>query len=418
MAITSAFQADDVGSIPIGRSPSGRLQAQKLTEALCACLTVQVHPVYRRLQQRLDQLPVPFPESVTGAEMRLLAALFSEHEAQIAVHLSAIPEPVQTIHRRVGQLVPDQAVLRATLESLARRGAINSSLRRIRGRPLACYGLAPLVIGMFEFQVNRLTPQFVRDFQEYSDHGFRDSVVGVRTPQMRTVPLGTAISGTRAVGSYDDIRAYIRNSSGPFAVMNCVCRQAAGLIGEACSTSSTHETCLTIGSAAGATVAGGMARRIQRQEVIDILDRAAREGHVLQPQNSQAPGFICCCCRDCCEILRNARKLARPSDAIATTHRATVDPGACIECAVCVQRCPMDALELRRSVAVVNAERCIGCGVCVTTCPTTAIELVRRGDARVPPKTTNAMYVKMLRDRFGIAGLIRACLRRVLGRKV
>jgi hypothetical protein len=32
--------------------------------------------VYRRLQQRIDELPVPFPRSDSGAEIRLLRALF------------------------------------------------------------------------------------------------------------------------------------------------------------------------------------------------------------------------------------------------------------------------------------------------------------------------------------------------------
>ncbi|MGM0675640.1 MAG: ATP-binding protein [Spirochaetota bacterium] len=377
---------------------------------------------YRRLQQRLDELPVPFPASETGSEIRLLKALFSEREAEVAVHLSAVPEPVETVARRVIDIVSHQQTLSTMLEALAERGAINSTVRRRRGRHVTCYGLAPLVVGMFEFQVDKLTPEFVRDFHDYSDHEFQGAVVGAPTPQLRTVPVGAAISGTRAVGSYDDIRAYIRNSPGPFAVMNCVCRQSAELMGEACTTSSTHETCLTVGSAAASTVTGGASRRISRGEVIEILDRAELEGHVLQPQNSQEPAFICCCCRDCCEVLRNARKLPRPSDAIPTTHRAVVDSGACIACGACVRRCPMDAVELDKDAAQTAAqvmeERCIGCGVCVTRCPTDAIYLARRDDVRKPPKTTDAMYLKMFRDRFGLLGLARAGVRQLLHRKV
>lgn len=383
--------------------------------------------VYRRLQQRLDELPVPFPASETGSEMRLLEALFSEREAEVAVHLSAVPERVETIHRRVLHLVADRRALSAMLEALAARGAINSTgprgpSRLGPGSRERRYGLAPLVVGMFEFQVDKLTPQFVRDFHDYSDHGFREVVVGGPTPQLRTVPVGAAISGTRAVGSYDDIRAYVRNSPGPFAVMNCVCRQSAGLIGEACTTSSTHETCLTVGSAAASTVMGGASRRITRDEVIAILDRAEREGHVLQPQNSREPAFICCCCRDCCEVLRNARKLPRPSDAIPTTHRAAINLRACTTCGACVTRCPMEAIELAGegapSGARVMEDRCIGCGVCVATCPADAIRLERRADARKPPRTTDAMYLRMFRDRFGLLGVARAGLRQLLRRKV
>jgi ferredoxin len=372
---------------------------------------------YHRLRARIDELPIPFPESETGAEIRLLKALFSEEEAEVAVHLSAVPEPVERIYPRVAELVPEPEILERMLEGLCRRGAINVSLQKHRGKRVSCYGLAPLVVGMFEFQVNRLTPQFVEDFHEYSDHGFRESVVGTKTAQMRTVPVGEAISANRAVGSYDDIRGYIEASAGPFAVMNCVCRQSAGLIGEACTTSSTHETCLTIGDGAAATVAAGISRRIERSEVLKILQRAEREGHVLQPQNSQAPSFICCCCRDCCEVLRNARKLPRPSEALPTTHRAAVDEERCIACGLCIERCPMEAIALDPKAGV-DGDRCIGCGLCVSRCPTGAISLVRREDAVAPPKTTDAMYLRMFRDRFGLLGLLKAGVRRLLGKKI
>lgn len=375
---------------------------------------------YHRLRERLDELPIPFPESGTGAELRLLQALFSEAEAEVAIHLSAVPEPPERIHPRVAHLVGDRAALAKMLRGLARRGAIHAVPGRRRGRGHVRYGLAPLVVGMFEFQVNKLTPSFVRDFQEYTDHGFRSAVVGTRTAQMRTVPVGEAISGTRAVGSYDDIRDYIGRSPGPFAVMNCVCRQGAELLGEPCTTSSTHETCLTIGNAAVGTVIGGTSRRIEREEVLEILHRAEREGHVLQPQNSREPAFICCCCRDCCEVLRNARKLPHPSDAIPTTHRAAVDPSRCIACGICPGRCPLDAVELlpEGSAARVSSDRCIGCGLCVTTCPVHAITLTRRKDARKPPGTNSAMYLRMYRDRFGVIRLVRAAIRGMLKRKI
>lgn len=372
---------------------------------------------HHRLRARLDELPIPFPESETGAEIRLLKALFSEEDAEIAIHLSAVPEPVERIHPRVARLVPEADRLAAMLKELGRRGAINVSVEEQRGKRVRCYGLAPLVVGMFEFQVNKLTREFVEDFHEYTDHGFRDSVVGTRTSQMRTVPVGEAIRPDRVVGSYDNIQAYIESSPGPFAVMNCVCRQSAELLGDACTTSSTHETCLTIGSGAAATVAAGISRRIKRDEVLEILTRAEREGHVLQPQNSQSPGFICCCCRDCCEVLRNARKLSRPSEALPTTHRAVVDPQLCISCAACLNRCPMEAIALDPK-AQVDPDRCIGCGLCVTRCPTSAINLARREDAKAPPKTTDAMYLRMFRDRFGLIGLLRAGLRKLLGKKI
>src|ERR1035437_10636115 len=56
--------------------------------------------LYRRLQQHLDRMPVGFPATQSGVEIRILERLFTPEEAEIALELSAIPETAATIHKR------------------------------------------------------------------------------------------------------------------------------------------------------------------------------------------------------------------------------------------------------------------------------------------------------------------------------
>ncbi|TFH06400.1 MAG: 4Fe-4S dicluster domain-containing protein [Spirochaetales bacterium] len=366
--------------------------------------------IYRQLSRRIDKLPVPYPETASGVELRLLQALFTPAEAEIALSLSALAEPVAVIQRRVNGI--DEKELEALLSGLVAKGAISAGITRVGKRRVRTYGLAPLVVGMFEFQVDKLTPEYVKDFHEYMDEGFRESIMGARTGQMRTVPIRAELSSARSVAPYNDIRSYVAEHPGPFGVINCVCRQSAEVMGEACTTSSSHETCLMIGHVPG------HARRLDREGVLEILDRAEREGHVLQPQNSQTPAFICCCCTDCCEVLRNARKLPRPADAMPTAFRAQVDESLCTGCRVCVKRCPMEAISTVERRATVNEGRCIGCGLCASTCPESAIDLMQMEGRRRTPRNNTAIYLSMYADRRGLLGIAGIAIRKVLGLKV
>ena len=53
--------------------------------------------VYRRLQERLDELPVGYPATASGVELRILKQLFTPEEAEVALGLNAVPETVEKI---------------------------------------------------------------------------------------------------------------------------------------------------------------------------------------------------------------------------------------------------------------------------------------------------------------------------------
>ena len=58
--------------------------------------------VYRKLQKHIDSnMPLAFPETESGVELRILKQLFTPEEAEIALELSAMPEPVNRIHKRL-----------------------------------------------------------------------------------------------------------------------------------------------------------------------------------------------------------------------------------------------------------------------------------------------------------------------------
>jgi len=374
--------------------------------------------LYRRLQRHLDNAPIPLPASPSGAELRLLKHLFTPQEAEIALSLSKDSEPLEKIHPRLKRLRLSAEQLREILNGMVKKGSISGGLTGYKGKTVPAYSKAPMVIGMFEWQVNRLSEEFVKDFHTYLDETFADAVFGPNTSQMRTVPINARVVSSATVGRYDDIRSYVEASRGPFGVMNCVCRQAQELLGQTCSRSEDHETCLLIGATALWMRRQGQARLIKKPEFLGLLDRAEAEGLVLQPENTQSPQYICCCCPDCCEVLTNVRKLARPIDYFDPNYQARVDLENCTGCRTCEKRCPMKAVTVSDKKAQVDVNRCIGCGVCVVSCKEQAITLQMRDRLTVPPPTSKDLYNKILIERYGPLRVLGKEVRKKLGGKV
>jgi len=235
---------------------------------------------------------------------------------------------------------------------------------------------------------------------------------------MRTVPVNADITPDREVGSYDDIRAYVRQTAGPFAVMDCICRLGRSLVGHACEHTSRMQTCLTFGMAAKGMVDSGAAHFVSREEMLGLLDEADRDGLVLQPENTQNPLFVCCCCGDCCGVIQSAKRLPEPAEYFSSSYFAEANAETCEGCGTCLTRCRIDAISLDTGHAVVALTHCIGCGLCVSTCPSDSIALRKKDRPRVPPKTTAALYMQLYRDRYGALGLAKAAAKNLLGMKV
>ena len=57
---------------------------------------VESNDVYRKLQQHIDErMPVGFPRSESGADIRILKHLFTPEEANLVLYLSALPESIE-----------------------------------------------------------------------------------------------------------------------------------------------------------------------------------------------------------------------------------------------------------------------------------------------------------------------------------
>src|SRR5271157_393915 len=304
--------------------------------------------IYRKLQQHLDSFPIGYPATESGVELRILQHLFTPEEAEIAIFLDFKPEPLKRIFKKVSK-AKDIGIedLETMLDGMVTKGCLNAGKNPETGEKF--YADAFLAVGMFEYQLNRLTKEFMEEAFIYE---FKKSGV----PQLRTIPIEQAIEHENFVASYDDVRHIIETRK-PISVAECICRKGKKLLGEGCD--KPTETCFQFGTAAYTYIAQGLGREIDKEEALSILAKAQQAGLVLQPGNAQKAGWICCCCGCCCGVLTAAKRLPNPSEVFATNHISTVDIDACIGCGTCVERCPMNALSLSDdNKSVVNQDRC------------------------------------------------------------
>ncbi len=356
-------------------------------------MEADLEKTYRALAQHLDRLPGGFPPSDTGADLRLLQRLFTPDEAAMAVQLSIRRETAAEIAARIGM---DAATAGARLHTMADKGLILPIYSE--GEPTR-YQAVPFVVGIWEFQVRDVTAELVRDIAEYRRTSARNKKpAGGAIQQMRVVPGLNNIEVRPIALPYERADDLV-DAHTTYAVAPCICRRKSRLSGEGCD--APEESCILFGEWAEYYIRTERGRRLQREEVKALLQRADELNLVLQPSNSKRIMFVCCCCGCCCGVLKGLRALPNPAEVVESPFRAELTAESCTGCWVCLGRCQMGALGKGDSTVVLDSSRCIGCGLCVTTCPSEALRLVRRPDGRRPaiPQDLNDTWQALIHAR-------------------
>ncbi|MCP3953461.1 MAG: 4Fe-4S ferredoxin, partial [Desulfobacterales bacterium] len=335
--------------------------------------------IYQKLREQIDQYSVGFPEAKSGVDLKILQKLYTEEEAALFLDLSMQIEPPNSIADRTHR---DLQKTTDMLETMAQNGL----LFRKRKAEAVYYAAIPFVIGSFEFQLKRMDKDLAQMVEEYFTEAFFKNM-GSIIPPLRTIPVNRSVDVAQKVASYADAREIIK-SKDKIAIADCICRTQQKLLDNSCE--KPMEVCFSFGSHADYYLENKMARLIDQEEALAILDKCEEAGLVNQPANMINPGGMCNCCGDCCGVLRALNKLPRPAEQVTNIYWAEVDSDLCSGCELCLDRCQMEAVQMSDDqISVINTDRCIGCGLCVTTCPEEALSLVEKPEDKQykPPKS-------------------------------
>jgi NAD-dependent dihydropyrimidine dehydrogenase PreA subunit len=347
--------------------------------------------IFEQLRQRLDDMGTGYPATKNGVEIKILKQIFTEADAEMFLMLTPLLETPDSVADRLN--LPKDTTAEH-LEDMAMRGL----LFRQKKDGVSRYGSVPFVVGVFEFQLKTVDETLARDLEEYYHAALGKSFMAWSTPVLRTIPVNRELVSEWPIAPYEDVMR-IFDDQKKIAVAPCVCRTTAKKMGEGCD--KPLEACFLFGSHASYYVDNKMGRYIDKAEAKEIARKNEAAGLVMQPFNSRHVGGMCSCCGDCCGILRSLKKQDNPAAAVKSNYFAQIDEEECVGCETCVDRCQMEAIEMKDEKAVIELKRCIGCGLCVSTCPTDAVRLMKKSDENqyLPPKTGMETYIRIAQER-------------------
>ena len=334
---------------------------------------------YKLLAERLDALPNGFPPTPDGAELRLLAKLFTPEEAALAAQLRLTLETPAQLAARLGS---EASALRKQLKEMARRGLIAAG----RAEGGLGYKLMPFIVGIYEMQGDRIDLELARLFEAYYLQAFGQAL-SIQPQVHRVIPINETIRAGMEIRPYESATEVVNNARA-WGVTDCICRKQKALLGQPCS--HPLDVCMVLGDTPGAFDGSSSVRPLTHSEALTTLRRAAEAGLVHSVSNNQRGlWYICNCCTCSCGVLRGIAELGLANVVARSAFVNQADETRCHACGVCLDTCSFGALTLAITVQV-NDIRCVGCGICVIACPEEALKLVRRpDDESLPVPETN-----------------------------
>lgn len=364
--------------------------------------------IYRRLAEKLSFntfLPEGGPKL-----LEILNIMFTPEEAELALDLPFLVTDAEEIANSLGKKADE---LIPQLERMADKGLLYAGEKEGRKR----YQLLVLFPGMIELQfmgdkppasgpkqahLARVFEDFYRQIMERQRSmseqrsGEEKRSSGLRTAYSRVIPVSLNIQAKSEIQPYEVVSNYIQDSK-DMAIGNCYCRTVKGILGQACS--APVDVCMVFGPFARFTAERGFARRADRSQMLEALDRAEEAGLVHISDNIQDKiNFICNCCGCCCGFLQGITRYRIPNAVAASRFLAVIDSESCTGCEACIDHCQAKAIQSEGEKVGIDSQWCIGCGLCVSACPEDAISLTERNDYRPPLEDINKLRMTVFRE--------------------
>ena len=369
---------------------------------------------YQSLAERLNRFPQGAPPS--DLLFRILEMLFSEDEARKVALLPIKPFRADMASR--AWKIP-LAESRSILDRLADRGI----LLDIDQDGEAVYSLPPPMAGFFEFSMMRIRTDIDQKvladlFYQYlnvEEDFIRALFLQGETQLGRAFVHEPALTPDLSLHVLDYERASeVIRSAHHRAVGVCYCRHKMKHLDRACD--APLDICMTFNDVAQSLIDHGIARSVDVQEDLDLLQKAYDQNLVQFGENGrEGVSFICNCCGCCCEAMLAARRFGALHPVHTTNFIPQIDERTCNGCGKCLDRCPVEAMSLvsandprhrKKKKARLNDDICLGCGVCVRSCPQESIRLKQRPKRVITPLNSTHRAVVMAIERGKLQNLI------------
>lgn len=252
---------------------------------------------------------------------------------------------------------------------------------RVRRKGKILYNTAPFMIGLYEYSVKKIDRNLAKLFNKYYKEAYMEELGASGVPGFKVIPIEQNIEPNMTLYPYHKLIESIKEAR-VISVTDCICRKESRLLGEGCDY--PLETCLSFGTAAEYYIENEIGRKISTEEAIEIVKKADEAGLVHAGANSKHLSNICNCCPCCCASMKGITKYGLDKHRFLNAlFISRINSELCIGCGQCVDRCPVDAINLE-DYAVVEKDLCLGCGLCASMCPENAISMHLREDREEP----------------------------------
>ncbi|MBU4318438.1 MAG: 4Fe-4S binding protein [Proteobacteria bacterium] len=325
----------------------------------------------------------------------MVEEMFTPAEARVN---NAMPKGPFTSVQMAEIMGMNQKECEEILEGMANRGLCRATNKE----DSAYYVRAPFMPGILEFifmsgkatDREKKLAKLIHAYEKACDATAPVNNV-TRYPTARVITVDRSINAKDTVHTFDQVQHYI-GANDYIAVGTCYCRHTALLRGEDIHGMPAN-VCMQFGDSAQFAVERLGARKITREEAMEVLKQSEEAGLIHMSQNTaDGVGFICNCDRWHCGVVSQALKSSKPALTMNSGFVPSFDPDECVACETCIERCPSEALAMGSDdVPEVNNDGCFGCAACATGCSSDAISMVHRPDFIAPPKDAMALREAM-----------------------